>query len=183
MSLLWIFALLLLQRLFELHLSRRHLQVLAARGGREFYPESFPRMIALHTLFLLALFWESYPWEVAADAFTWSLIAMLASLQGLRYWCIVSLGDSWNTRIVLVPGGTTRKTGPYRLLPHPNYLVVTIEFLLLPLLMHAPYTLSVFFPLNLLVLRDRIRLEEKSLREFTDYDARFPCRKHHAVRP
>jgi methyltransferase len=67
-----------------------------------------------------------------------------------------------------------KKTGPYRLLSHPNYLVVTMEFLLLPLLMHAPYTLAIFFPANLLIVRQRIRLEERALREFTDYSDRFP---------
>jgi methyltransferase len=52
--------------------------------------------------------------------------------------------------------------------------VVTLEFALLPLLMAAPYTLALFFPANLLVLRQRLRLEEQSLREFTDYNEKFP---------
>jgi isoprenylcysteine carboxyl methyltransferase (ICMT) family protein YpbQ len=32
----------------------------------------------------------------------------------------------------------------------------------------------VFFPANLLILRQRIRLEEQALRQFTDYDEWFP---------
>jgi isoprenylcysteine carboxyl methyltransferase (ICMT) family protein YpbQ len=40
--------------------------------------------------------------------------------------------------------------------------------------MHAPYTFAVFFPANLLILRQRIRLEELALRRCTDYDERFP---------
>lgn len=83
--------------------------------------------------------------------------------------------DAAGVRIEQVPGGETKKTGPYRLRPHPNYLVVTLEFIVLPLLMQAPYTLALFFPLNLLVLRQRIRLEEKALREFTDYSEKFPA--------
>jgi methyltransferase len=51
--------------------------------------------------------------------------------------------------------------------------VVTLEFITLPLLMHAPFTFLVFFPANLLILRQRIRLEERALRQFTDYDERF----------
>lgn len=176
MSLLWVFAYLLLERFFELSLSRRHFQALARRGGREFYPETFPRMVALHTLFFLALLGESYPWHLPAGIFTVSLLTLFVLLQGMRYWCIASLGECWNTRIVLVPGGTVQKTGPYRLLSHPNYLVVTLEFIVLPLLMQAPFTLAIFFPANLLILRQRIRLEEKSLREFTDYNKRFPLR-------
>jgi methyltransferase len=163
-----------MERLFELYLSRRHCRVLAARGGREFYPETFPRMVALHTLFLLALLGESYPWRIPASPYSVALLAIFVLLQLGRYWCILSLGEQWNTRIVLVPGGTVKKSGPYRLLSHPNYLVVTLEFLLLPLIMHAPYTFVVFFPANLLIVRQRIRLEESALREFTDYNDHFP---------
>ena len=177
MSLLWIFAYLVMERFFELYLSRRHYQALVARGGREFYPETFPRMVALHTLFLLALFGESYPWHaLPASLLTGTLLTVFVLLQGMRYWCFISLGEYWNTRIVLVPAGRVKKTGLYRLLSHPNYLVVTLEFLLLPLLMHAPYTLVVFFPANLLIVRQRIRLEENALREFTDYNEQFPLR-------
>ena len=173
MPLRWIFAYLLMERLFELHLSSRHCRVLAAKGGREFYPETFPRMVALHGLFLLALMVESYPWAVPAGPFAALLLALFVLLQGGRYWCIVSLGECWNTRILLVPGGKVKKTGPYRWLSHPNYLVVTLEFILLPLLMHAPYTLALFFPANLLIVLQRIRLEENALREFTDYNEQF----------
>jgi methyltransferase len=176
MSLLWVFAYLVMERFFELHLSRRHCRVLASRGGREFYPETFPRMVALHTLFLLALLGESYPWRITSGPVTVALLTLFVFLQGARYWCIASLGEYWNTRIVLVPGGRVTKTGPYRFFPHPNYLVVTLEFIVLPLLMHAPYTLALFFPLNLLVVRQRICLEERALREFTDYNEQFPLR-------
>jgi methyltransferase len=172
--LLWIFAYLIVERLFELYLSRRHFSALAARGGREFYPETFPRMVALHTLFLLALLGESYPWHAAADFKTVILLALFVLLQLGRYWCIQTLGENWNTRIVLVPGGNVKKSGPYSVFPHPNYLIVSLEFIVLPLLMHAPFTLAIFFPANLLIVRQRIRLEEQALREFTDYNARFP---------
>jgi len=176
MSLLWVFAYLLLERVFELYLSRRHCRILAVRGGREYYPETFPRMVALHSLFLLALIVEAYPWHVPLNRYTVALLVIFMLLQVGRYWCIVSLGECWNTRIVLVPGRNVKKTGPYRWLSHPNYLVVTLEFMLLPLLMHSPYTLALFFPANLLIVRQRIRLEEKALREFTDYGRQFSTR-------
>lgn len=174
MSLLWVFAYLVSERLFELRLSRRHFLALAARGGREFSPETFPPMVALHTLFLLALLIESSPWRLPLTPGNSTLLALFILLQGARYWCIVSLGPCWNTRIVLIPGGAARREGPYRFLSHPNYLVVILEFALLPLLMSAPYTLALFFPANLLIIRQRIRLEEKALREFTDYNEKFP---------
>lgn len=181
MSLLWVFLYLVGERLFELRLSRRHYLAQLARGGREFYPETFPRLVALHGLFLLALLVESYPWSLTLTPGKSTLLFLLLLLQGGRYWCIASLGECWNTRIVLVPGGAVRRAGPYRFLSHPNYLIVTLEFALLPLLLSAPYTLAAFFPANLLILRQRIRLEEESLREFTDYNAKFP-RCHHRGR-
>ncbi len=117
MSLLPLFAYLLLERFFELQLSRRHCLTLTARGGREFYPETFPRMVALHSLFLLALFGESYPWLVPTGLFSFTLLTLVILLQGVRYWCIISLGECWNTRIVLVPGGRLKKRVPIACFP------------------------------------------------------------------
>jgi methyltransferase len=162
------------QRVLELRLCQRNRRVLYARGGREFHPETYPVMVALHVLFLLALVIESYPWRIPLDALTFGCLAVLLPVTGLRYWAIASLGENWTTRIVVVPAEPVKRSGPYRFLRHPNYLVVVLEFLLIPLLMRAPVTLVVFFLANLLALRRRIRLEEEALREFTDYEGKFP---------
>jgi methyltransferase len=159
----WIFPVLAAQRLFELWLSRRHFRRLSDRGGREFAPATFPWFVALHAGFLASLAVEGHPWRVPANGLTWACLGALAVLMAMRYWCIGSLGVHWNTRIVVLPGAERIRRGPYRWLPHPNYLVVALEFLVLPLLFRAPVTLVVFFPLNLLLLRQRIRLEERAL--------------------
>jgi len=174
MSFLWVIPFIILQRIFELYLSRRHRGILYARGGREFYPETFPAMAALHVLFLVSLTVESYPWRFPMNAFTWGCLAALALITAGRYWVIASLGVNWNVRIVLVPGEPVKRKGPYLFLRHPNYLIIILEFLFFPLLMRSPMTLVVFSLANLLVLRKRIRLEEKALRKFTDYSRRFP---------
>lgn len=174
MSLLWVFAFLVAERLLELAISRRNFLRLQPRGGQEFHRGSFVNMAGLHTLFLLALLVESHPWRIPLDPLTWSTLGLLIALQGVRYWCMASLGEYWNVRIVLVPGGAVRRRGPYRWMRHPNYLVVVLEFALIPLLMRAPFCLGFFF-INLLVLRQRIRLEESALRQFTDYSERFPA--------
>jgi methyltransferase len=169
----WVTPALVVQRLLELRLSSRNRRALLARGGREVRPETYRTMVALHALFLLSLGLESYPWRVPADFRTAGSIAALAAVTVLRYWAIASLGEYWNTRIVVVPGARIVRTGPYRYLRHPNYLVIVLEFLILPLLMRAPVTLVVFSLANLLVLRQRIRIEEEALRGATDYGARF----------
>lgn len=174
MSLAWIFAVLVFQRLIELELCRRNRRVLIARGGKEFYPETYPLMVALHTFFFLSLAWESYPWRVPLDLRTIVCFAGLVIVTALRYWSIATLGRWWSTRIVVVPGSRVVRDGPYRYFRHPNYLVIILEFLLFPFLLRAPYTLVAFSLANLPVLHRRIRLEEKVLRETTDFGDWFP---------
>lgn len=174
MSLAWVIAVLVFQRFIELELCRRNRRILLARGGKEFHPETYPAMVAVHALFLLSLAWESYPWRVPLDAWTIACLAGLVAVTALRYWSIATLGSWWSTRIVVVPGSRLVRTGPYRYLRHPNYLAIVLEFILFPLLMRAPVTLVAFSLANLLVLRQRIRLEEKALRETTDFGGKFP---------
>jgi len=174
MSFAWIVPVVILQRLFELYLSRRHSRILFARGGREYHAASFPAMAGLHFLFLASLAVESYPWRFPPDAFTWGCLAALALVTAGRYWVIASLGENWNVRIVVVPGDRVKRKGPYRFMRHPTYLVIVLEFLFLPLLMRAPVTLVVFSLANLFVLSKRIRLEENVMRELTDYGEKFP---------
>ena len=164
----WVLAFLLVQRAGELLLCRRNRRRLALRGGREFFPETYPAMVVLHVLFLLSLAWESLPREVPLDLRTWGCLAALLPVTFLRYWSIAALGTRWTTRIVAVPGSRVIRSGPYRFLRHPNYVALVLEFLLIPLLLRAPYTLVVFSLANLAALRQRIRLEEEVLRTHTD---------------
>jgi len=170
MSLWWVFAFYALERLCELRLAARNRRVIITRGGREFFAETYRELVLLHTLFFAALLAESYPWRVPLDLLTLFCLAALALLMALRYWCIASLGAHWNTRIVVLPGAAAVRRGPYRFLRHPNYLVVVLEFALLPLLCRALVTLIVFSLANLLVLRRRIGFEERALGECTDWD-------------
>jgi len=164
-SLAWVAPVVAAQRLGELWLCRRNRGRLLARGGREVRPDTYQAMVALHVLFLVSLSLESFPWRVAADTRTWACLGALTAVTALRYWTIASLGEYWNTRVVVVPGTRLVRTGPYRWLRHPNYLVVVLEFLLLPLLMRAPVTLVLFSLANLAALRQRIRIEETALAE------------------
>jgi methyltransferase len=173
MSFAWILAVLFLQRMAELSLCRRNRRVLIAQGGKEFYPETYPVMVALHTFFFLSLAWESYPWRVPLDSRTAACLAGLVAVTALRYVSIAALGGRWTTRIVSIPGSKVVRAGPYRFFRHPNYLVIVLEFLLFPLLLRAPFTLIAFSLANLPVLRQRIRLEEKVLRETTDYGEKY----------
>lgn len=164
MNFLWIYLLLILQRLAELALATRNRRLALARGGIECHPESYKRLIWLHSLFLASLLLEAYPWQLPLDLLTWCCLALFGLLQLLRYWCICSLGEQWNTRIIVIPDAPLSRRGPYRWFRHPNYLVVTLELAVIPLLARAPVTLLIFSLANLVLLRQRIRLEEEALR-------------------
>jgi methyltransferase len=173
MSLLWVFSFLIVERLLELCIGERNKRSIMARGGREFFPETYKSMVIFHLLFMLSLIIESAPWYIPLNMLTGLCLIAVILLQTGRYWCIVSLGSFWNTRIIVLPGAKVLCRGPYRFMRHPNYLVVALEFLVIPLLMRAPVTLVLFSLANLVVLRQRIRLEERALRDQTNYQEAF----------
>ena len=153
------------ERLLELVVSARNLRWALANGGREEGRGHFPAMVALHTGLLVACALEPV---LAPRPFLPVLgipaVVVVLAAQALRYWCILTLGRRWNTRIVVVPGLPLVRRGPYRFLPHPNYLVVAIEGIALPLVFTGWLTALVFTVLNaVLLLRFRIPAEEAAM--------------------
>lgn len=155
-----------LERLAELVVSARHARWSFARGGVESGRGHFPAMVALHTGLLAACVVE----VVVADRpflpwLGWPMLALVLASQGLRWWCIATLGERWNTRVIVVPGLPLVRRGPYRWLPHPNYVAVVVEGVALPLVHTAWVTALVFTVLNAwLLLGFRIPAEERALR-------------------
>jgi methyltransferase len=172
---IWAYILLMLlagERGFEILTARRNEAWIRLQGGRE-YAASFSKLIfAFHAAWFVSFAIEAY-WRGALPLVSPpSLIAALLLLQCLRYWCIVSLGRFWNTKVLVLPGASIVRRGPYRLLRHPNYLVVLIEIPLYPALLGCWFTALLFGIVNTWVLRARIRQEEGALRENTDFHAK-----------
>ena len=88
--------------------------------------------------------------------------------QALRYWAILSLGEHWTARVMVLPGAPLVKRGPYKYVRHPNYLAVALELLSAPLVFGAWVTAFLVTLLNVGVLAVRIRAEERALREATE---------------
>ena len=145
----------------------RNRRWLLARGGRELCSQSSRGIVWLHTFFFLSLAVESAPWRVPFDRFTLDCLILLTLLQVLRYWGVASRGRFWNTHMIVLPGVPPARRGPYRFIKYPNDLVMTLEFVLIPLLMRSPLTLLFFTLVNLAVVRQRIRLQEWGVREYT----------------
>jgi methyltransferase len=158
------------ERGFELWLSRRNAARVLARGGIEAGAGHYPVMALLHAAFLASCVLESVllrrtilPWLALP------LLAVLGASMALRYWAIATLGDRWNTRVLVEPGAPAVGGGPYRFLAHPNYLAVAVEIAVLPLIGGAWATAVVFSALDAALLRHRIRVEEAALSRHCDW--------------
>lgn len=153
-----------IERLVELVVSQRNLAWSRARGGVEFGAGHYPAMVVLHIGLLVGCLAEVIlldrpfmPW------LGWPMLAIVIAAQVLRWWCITTLGQQWNTRVVVVPGAPRVTGGPYRLMSHPNYVAVVIEGIALPLVHSAWITAVVFTVLNAVLLKTRIGTENAAL--------------------
>ncbi|MEO3938063.1 isoprenylcysteine carboxylmethyltransferase family protein [Dermatophilaceae bacterium Soc4.6] len=154
-----------LERLAELVVARRHLTWALARGGVESGQRHYPAMVVLHTGLLVGCLVEAW-WRRPDGHPLFAVVGLVVvvAAQALRWWCIRTLGPQWNTKIVVVPGLGAVRTGPYAVLPHPNYVAVALEGLALPLLGSAVLTAVAFTLLNAALMAVRIPAEEAALR-------------------
>lgn len=154
-----ILALVAAQRLAELIHAQHNTRALLARGAVEVGRAHYPLFMVLHAGWLLAILLAlPHPAPVY-----WLPLAGYIVLQGLRVWTVVSLGPYWTTRIITMAHAPLVRRGPYRFVRHPNYIIVTGEIALLPLVFGEVWVAVVFTILNAAVLFWRIREEENAL--------------------
>ena len=152
-----------LQRLVELRLAETNSRTLLRDGAVEHGAGHYPFVVGLHMAWLAALWWWAPGRPVAI-----SLLILFALLQLGRLWVIRTLGERWTTRIIVKPGAPLIRTGPYRFVSHPNYLIVTAEIAVLPLVFGLWEIALAFSLLNAAVLAVRIRAENAALRSLRD---------------
>lgn len=156
------------ERLIELVLSERHRRWAVRRGGMEFGREHYPAMVALHAGLLTGCALRAWGAAPAAPALTLTRAGILLGAQALRWWCIASLGRQWNTRIVVIPGASRCRRGPYRWWRHPNYAAVTVEGVVLPLAVGSRRLAAAFAVANGVMLVVRTRVEDRALSLLSD---------------
>ena len=158
-ALYWTLGLVALQRVIELGRARSNTARLRRLGAVEADAGGYPFYVLLHAGWLtsLAVF---VPTTIPPY---WPLIGVFALLQLGRIWVIASLGRYWTTRIITGPDAHLVRTGPFRYLRHPNYLLVVAEIAVLPLAFGAVAIAVIFSALNLLLIARRIRIEERVL--------------------
>lgn len=164
MSTFWIFlAILIIQRIFELLLARRNERVVRAKGAREYDEKGYKVIVLMHIFFFISLISEYILLDRTINHFWAPLLIFFLIAQIIRYWAISTLGYNWNTKILTTPNTSPIRDGPYKYINHPNYLSVVIEIAVIPLIFSCYITSVIFSVLNLLLLKRRIRIEEKAL--------------------
>ena len=157
-------AVVALERLAELVVSKRNAAWSFERGGVETGQRHYVVMVVLHTGLLVGALLEV--WLLHPEfhpALGYPMLALVVASQALRWWCIATLGRRWNTRVIVVPGLPLVTGGPYRLTSHPNYVAVVVEGLALPLVYSAWITAVVFTACNAALLTVRLRVENAAL--------------------
>lgn len=161
-----VFIFVIAQRLAEIVYAKSNEKRMKGEGAIESGAEHYKWIVLLHVLFFVALLVEVLYFDLADSGIWWVFLIVFAAAQILRVWALASLGRFWNTKILVLPGAKKVKKGPYRWLPHPNYIVVALEILSLPLIFGAWRTALVFTIANaLLLLLVRIPAEEKALQQ------------------
>lgn len=159
-----IIALVALQRLMELVIAKDNEKWLRAQGAIEYGKSHYKYIVALHTLWFVSMLVEyTLRRDVKLTNVSVVLVGVFILLQGVRVWTLSSLGKYWNTKILVVPNAQLVRKGPYKFLKHPNYIVVILELLVLPLAFHLIITAALFSVLNAAVLYVRIKEENKAL--------------------
>jgi len=152
------------ERLVEMVIARRNAAKAFAQGAVEHGQGHWPYMVALHAAFLVACPLEVWlldrpfvPWIGALCG------AVVLCTMGLRYWVIATLGERWNTRVIVLPDAPPIVAGPFVYFDHPNYVAVILELAALPLMHGAWITALVFGVLNLWLLSVRVDVEDRAL--------------------
>jgi len=159
---LWlVLGLVAAQRLWELWLADRNTKRLLAEGAVEVGAAHYPLFVVLHASWLAAIAIVT-PWTAVPNLW-W--LALYVLLQFGRLWVISTLGRFWTTRIITLPGAPLETRGPYRYIRHPNYVVASLEILVLPLVFGQVWIALVWSVANALLVAWRIRIEDRALQD------------------
>lgn len=169
----FVISIVILQRLVELVVAKRNENWMLSQGAFEVGAAHYPVMVSMHIAFFISLLAEVIQLDKSLSSIWISLLIIFLVAQVARIWCLTSLGKFWNTKIIILPGADVVQRGPYKWVRHPNYIIVTTELFVLPLMFGAYLTAIIFTLLNVWMLSVRIPAEEKALKEATNYKEKF----------
>jgi methyltransferase len=134
-----------------------------ARGGVEPPGDVYALMQLIYPASFLLMLAEGTWRGAAPQPFFFAGATLFLAAKALKWWAILSLGPFWTFRVIVVPGSRRVVSGPYRFVPHPNYVAVVGEFIAVGMMTGAvvsgPLALLAFAAL----LVKRIGVEARAL--------------------
>ena len=169
-----VFFFTILQRIYELILSKKNIQTQQQSNGFIVKETNYIFMVLFHVSWFVFLAWSSFGGDIKLKVSNFSIGMILFFLgQCLRVWAIKTLGERWSTQILITPNLKAINQGPFKWFRHPNYLGVILEIFALPFalgLLNEAILLSV---VNVVIILIRIKNEERFLRDYSQYDEVF----------
>jgi len=100
-----------------------------ARGGVEPDGDVYRAMRWAYPAAFLLMIGDGWIRGVGPGPTLMAGLVVFIAAKTLKWWAIVSLGQCWTFRIIVVPGARLVSGGPYKWLRHPNYVAVIGELL------------------------------------------------------
>ncbi len=157
--------------LAEHRISRQNVRRLRAAGAIEPPGDVFGAMAVLYPSAFALMGLEGL-WRAAADSGapaapgpSWAAsgVLLFAASKALKYWAIRALGTRWSFRVLIQPNVPLVEDGPYRFVPHPNYVAVVGELVAAAMMMGALVTGPIMTAAFGAALWARIRFESRVL--------------------
>lgn len=149
--------------LIEAAIAARNDRALRAQGAVEPPGDVFGAMQFAYPAAFLVMIVEGDLRHVEVDRLVIAGAIVFGIAKALKYWAIATLGTRWTFRVLVPPGSSRIRRGPYRWIAHPNYIAVALELTGTLLALHAfitgPFAVAGF---SLLMWR-RVRIEENAL--------------------
>ena len=154
-------ALVGLERLVELRISRRNQLKLEKLGVRKVAEPHFRWMVFVHAGVLACAAAEVLLLHrPVIPSLAIAMAALFVFANALRWWVIRTLAGHWNVEVMASSRVGVVTSGPYHWVRHPNYVAVVIELFSLPMIHTAWLTALAGTLANLEILRRRLSVED-----------------------
>lgn len=134
------------------------------RGGVEAPGDVYAIMRVAYPVVFVAMIAEGLWRATPPTGLFFVGLSVFAATKALKWWAIVTLGEFWTFRVIVVPGATLVASGPYAYLRHPNYVAVVGELVAVWLMANARVTGPIATVAFGLLILKRISVEERALR-------------------
>lgn len=147
----------------EAVVSARHDRALRAMGAIDAPGDVYRAMQIAYPSAFLVMIGEGAWRGLSPDIPLAAGAALFVAAKALKYWAITSLGVRWTFRVLVPPGSVRTACGPYRWLPHPNYVAVALELTGVALAMQAAFTGLPAVAGFILLMWRRVGVEEQAM--------------------